>query len=136
MADAVVVSIQDSDTHLLVHLVNVSDSTGESAVQKVDKSAYTVNGAEPASLDIETVRWSIQGFTSVRLLWDHDTDDVALALANSGYDDFRGDGFARFKKGLPDPRSSGGTGDLLLTTAGAVSGATYDITLRLRKTPQ
>jgi hypothetical protein len=137
MADAVTTIIQDTDTHLLVHLTNISDGTGESAVTKVDKSAYTAtDGAEPDSLDIETARWNIQGFTSVRILWDHTTDDVAMVLSGSGFDDFRGDEFVRFKKGLPDPRSAGDTGDIKLTTAGAVSGATYDITLRLRKTPQ
>lgn len=138
MADAVTTNvISDSDTHYIVHLTNVSDATGESAVVKVDKSGLlATDGAEPNSLDIETVRWNIQGFTSVRILWDHTTDDLGLVLSGSGYDDFRGDGAARAFKGLADPRSSGGTGDILLTTAGAVSGASYDITLRLRKTPQ
>ena len=137
MADAVTARIYETDTHLLVHMTNISDGTGESAVKKVDKSTYTTtDGAEPDSLDIETVRWNVQGFASVRILWDHTTDDVALALSGSGYDDFRGDGAARFFQGLKDPRSAGDTGDILLTTNGGVSGSTYDITLRLRKTPQ
>lgn len=138
MADAVTTNvISDSDTHYIVHLTNISDATGESAVTKVDKSTLLAeDGAEPNSLDIETVRWCVQGFTSVRILWDHTTDDVGLVLSGSGYDDFRGDGFARAKKGLADPRSAGDTGDIKLTTAGAVSGATYDITLRFRKSPQ
>ena len=79
------------------------------------------------------MRWCLQGFTSVRLLWDHDTDDKALELSGSGYEDFRGDSFLRTQKGLADPRTAGGTGDILLTTVGAVSGATYDITLWLVK---
>jgi hypothetical protein len=32
---------------------------------------------------------------------------------------------------LSDPGSAGGTGDILLTAAGATTGATYDITLVL-----
>lgn len=138
MADAVTTNVvSDSDTRYAVHLTNISDGTGESAVVKVDKSALTAeDAAEPASLDIEEVRWNIQGFTSVRLLWDHTTDDVALVLTGNGYEDFRGQPSNVAKKGLADPRSAGGTGDILLTTAGAVSGATYDITLRLRKSPQ
>ena len=137
MADAVTSRIYESDTHLLVHLTNISDGTGESAVKKVDKSTYTTtDGAEPDSLDVETVRWAVQGFTSVRLLWDHTTDDTGLVLSGNGYDDFRGDEYARFFKGLQDPRTAGDTGDILLTTANNVSGATYDITLRIRKTPQ
>lgn len=140
MADAVTTNvIIQTPTHYIVHLTNISDGTGESAVVKVDKSAIAVatDGAEADSLDIDQVRWAIQGFTSVRILWDHTTDDVALVLCGSGYDDFRGrygdvNGFSQ-TSGLKDPRSSGGTGDILLTTNGGSSGATYDITLWLRK---
>lgn len=142
MADAVATNtIIDNTGYIVVHLTNISDGTGESAVVKVDKSTLTAeDGAEPASLDIEQVRWAIQGFTSVRILWEHTTDDVALLLCNSGYDDFRGTppdaGYnVKTTGGLKDPRSTGGTGDIVLTTAGAVNGATYDITLWLRKNP-
>lgn len=138
MADAVTkIVMADSASHHIVHLTNISDGTGESAVIKVDKSAIGTarDGAEAASLDIEQVRWAIQGMTSVRILWDHATDDVGLVLTGSGYDDFRGEtGMGGYNTGsLKDPRSSGGTGDILLTTNGAVSGGTYDITLWLRK---
>ena len=140
MADAVTkVVMADSATHYIIHLTNIGDGTGESAVVKADKSAIAAatDGAEAASLDIEQVRWAIQGFTSVRILWDHTTDDVGLVLTGSGYDDFRGEvGMRGYNTGaLKDPRSSGGTGDILLTTNGGSSGATYDITLVLRKAP-
>ncbi len=138
MADAVTkIVMADSASHHIVHLTNISDGTGESAVIKVDKSAIGTarDGAEAASLDIEQVRWAIQGMTSVRILWDHTTDDVGLVLTGNGYDDFRGEtGMGGYNTGsLKDPRSTGGTGDILLTTNGAVSGGTYDITLWLRK---
>ena len=92
MADAVTTNVvSQTPDRYFVHLTNISDGTGESAVKKVDKSTLTAeDGAEPASLDIEEVWWSVGGFSSVRLLWDHTTDDVALALAGSGYMDFRG----------------------------------------------
>lgn len=137
MSDATTVKvICDTPDLLGLHLTNISDSTGESAVVKADKSAYTArDGAEPASLDILTVRWNIQGFTSVRLLWDHTTDDVAMALSGSGFDDFSrvGPSNLSYDGSRNDPRSAGDTGDLLLTTAGAISGATYDITIWLKK---
>lgn len=137
MADTVTSSVVESFNGLMVHLTGVSDGTGESNVIKVDKSAYLASdGAEPASLDIEQVRWNIQGFTYIKLAWDHTTDDTALVLSGSGYDDFSGNGGdVTNPKGLPDPRSAGGTGDLLLTSVGATSGDTYDITLWLRKSP-
>jgi hypothetical protein len=140
MADAVTSNvIANTPTHYVVHLTNIGDGTGESAVVKVDKSTLLASdNAEPASLDIERIRWNIQGFTSVRLLWDHTTDDVAMVLCGSGYEDFAGDGYIdgiSKTEGLKDPRSTGATGDLLLTTNGGSSGASYDITLWIRKNP-
>lgn len=141
MADAVTVkTIRDGRQQIVVHLTNISDGTGESAVVKVDKSALLAeDGAEPASLDIEQVEWNIQGFTSVRLLWDHTTDEVALVLSGSGYKDFRGKDdsiYGQFgNMRLADGRGSGATGDILLTTAGTTSGNTYDITLWVYKNP-
>lgn len=136
MADTVTsIVVLDDATHHIVHLTCLSDGTGESNVVKVDKSALAVarDGAEAGSLDIETVRWNVQGFTHVLLEWDHDTDDTALRLAGSGYEDFREGSTNVLNPSLKDPRSTGGAGDILLSTSGAVSGATYDITLRLRK---
>ena len=112
----------------VVQLQNISDGTGESAVVKVDVSALTgPDGTAPTQVAIDEVEWSIQGFTSVRLHFDATTDDEALVLgAGNGYKNFQGVG------GVQDPQSSGFTGDIMLTTAGAVSGATYDIVLSLR----
>lgn len=112
----------------VVKLTNISDGIGESDVVKVDVSALIgPDGSAPTHVAIEEVQWSIQGFTSVRIEFDATTDDEALTLA-------AGNGFMNFRDvgGVVDPKSSGTTGDLLLTTAGAVSGATYDITLVLR----
>ena len=134
MVDAVTSNVALNNRNVyVIHLTNISDGTGEAAVIKVDKSTLLdANAAEPAALDIISCRWSIQGFASVRILWDHTTDDLALALAGSGYDEF-GDAKIGVNviagRALPDPRSAGGAGDILLTTNGAVSGATYDITL-------
>lgn len=141
MADAVVVSkIAETSTHYVVHCTNISDGTGESAVVKVDKSAIGVasDAAEAGSLDIEKVTWCCDGM-AVRILWDHTTDDLALALSGSGSLDFKGKrgdiDWISHTEGLKDPRSSGGTGDILFTTSGHSSGDTYNVTLWLRKNP-
>jgi len=129
MADTVdSIVLRNGRNRYAVRLTNVSDGTGESAVVKIDKSTLTgPDGTEPSVLVIEEVEWSIQGFTSVRLLFDHTTDDEAVVLGTgSGYKNYKNIG------GLKDPNSTGGTGDLLLTTAGAVTGATYDITVIVR----
>ncbi len=126
MADTVDVKVVLSGTkYYILHLTNISDGTGESAVIKADISGLIgANGLAPTGTSIREVAWSIQGFTSVRLFWDHTTDDEIVVLGTgSGILDFSGIG------GLVDPRSAGGTGDILLTTAGAAAGSTYDITL-------
>ena len=139
MADAVTTNeIFESPKQIIVHLTNLSDATGETNVVKVDKSAIDVasDGAEAASLDIEWIDWNIQGFTYVKLSWNHTTDDVAMLLNGSGFKDFRAKGELlgyTQTNGLKDPRSAGTTGDILLTTAGTTSGNTYDITICLRK---
>lgn len=130
MADTVdTKTIFNGKNILVVKLINISDGTGESDVVKVDIS--TLVGpyeAAPKRLKLTEVKWSIQGFSSVRLEWDATTDDEMLVLA-------AGQGEMDFSKvgGLVDPFSSGATGDVLLTTAGNVAGATYDITLVFRK---
>lgn len=138
MADAVTVkTVMNTPTHLVLHLTNISDGTGETLVTKADKSTFTASdGAEPDSLDLEQVRWAVQGFSSVRLLWDHTTDEVGMVLSGNGFDDFRYvHGVNNFVEtsGVKDGRGAGGTGDLFLSTAGTTSGNTYDITLVLRK---
>ena len=139
MADAVTkVVVLDSPIYHTIHMTNISDGTGESNVIKIDKSTLLGPGnIEPSCLDIQVVRWAVQGFSYVKLAWDHTTDDTGMVLCNSGFDDFRFDvdhKDAPFNAANRDPRSAGGTGDMLLTTAGAVSGASYDITLMVRKT--
>lgn len=127
MADTVDSIVELSGSrYYVIRLLNTSDGTGESAVIKVDISTLTSGNrvSGPAALNIKSIQWSIQGFTSVRLFWDHNTDDeIANLGAGNGYRDFTQAG------ALKDPRSAGGTGDILLTTAGAVAGATYDILL-------
>jgi hypothetical protein len=130
MPDAVTTNVQvNGARNYQATFTNISDGTGENAVVKIDKSTL-VNELrkEPARLNILRVQWSINGFSSVRILWDHTTDDVGMVLAT-------GQGFHDFGQCGPiiDPNSAGGTGDVLFTTAGATIGATYDITLWVRK---
>lgn len=121
MADTVdSLVMNNGPRNYIIRLTNVSDGTGESAVVKIDKSTLTdANGNEPGGMTIKEIWYSIQGFSSVRLFWDHTTDDEIVVLAP-------GNGYLG-RSMLKDPKSAGDTGDVLLTTAGAVSGATYNI---------
>lgn len=128
MADAVTTIVLDTGSRRLyaARFTNISDATGESGATKVDISTLTgPNGNAPSSTSIMEVLWSMQGFSTVRIYWDHTTDDLAKILSGGGYADYSALG------GLKDPKSAGGTGDILFTTTGAASGATYDITLVL-----
>ena len=110
-----------------VQFTGISDGTGEAAVIKVDISTLVNLLGQPCvRTAIEEVKWDIQGFSSVRFLWDHTTDDTAAVMSGRGAVSYAHLGY------LFDPRSAGGTGDLLLTSIGAAVGATYDITVVLQ----
>ena len=129
MVDVVnTIYISKGPRYATVRLTNISDGTGEVAVKKVDISALTVGPGPvvPTMLSVKEIQWTIQGFTSIRLYWDHTSPDILDVLAaGNGYIEYGMLGM------LNDPASAGGTGSILLTTAGAVSDATYDITLVL-----
>lgn len=131
MADAVTSkTLLNDGQRLVLLLTNVSDGTGESGVVKVDVSSLLKrNGSAPTHVVIDSARWSISGFQWVSLAFDATSDDVALVLGS-------GQGKLCLKDigGLPDPKSTGTTGDLLLTTGPAGSGihGTYTIKLNLR----
>lgn len=131
MTDAVTSTVLLHDVNrYVIRLTNLCDGTGESGVIKVDKSGMEIVGQSPAiavgHMGIQRIQGVVYGFTSVQMLWDHTTDDIAVTLAPGNFDlDFRNYG------GTHDPQSAGGTGDLLLTTAGDTAGDIYEITLEL-----
>ncbi len=145
MADIVQVKqFFNSNSRVGYHLTGFCDATGENAgVIKVDKSTLVVRNAantadiEPVSLDLEAARWNIQGWTCVRLMWDHDTDEDILVVSGSGSDDWVvSNAVPNYNSpyGLQDGRGAGGTGDILLLTVGTpTAGFSYDITLWFRK---
>lgn len=120
MADAVTSQTLFSGAkRVVMAFTNVSDGTGESAVQKVDIS--TLPGA-PTAVKINKVQYDVSGM-QVRVLFDHTTDDTVLTLSGQGIMDFCDFG------GLKDPASAGGTGDILFTTIGHSANDTYTVVL-------
>lgn len=117
----------------IVKLTGISDATGETNVVKMDRSAFRLAGfpgTAPTKLHIASIRWNVQGFSYIKLSWDHTTDDTIALLSANGYQNYEAFG------GLKDPNTSGDTvtgaiGDILLTSVGAASGATYDIDLEV-----
>ena len=133
MADTVTSkTVLDGDKDFIVQLTNVSDSTGESAVTKVDVSGLTArksDGAACTGVKLFRVYYSILGFTNIGLLWDASTDTLCVELNPSS------DGVLDFSPfgGLQNTSGSGKTGDLNLTTTGASSGDSYMIVLHCIK---
>ena len=132
MADTVTSRVLFSATNArkyCVHLTGISDGTGESNVVKVDRSTLTTpDGTAPSKIKISTIRWNTQGYQYIKLSWDHTADDTAMVLNGNGYECFDAYGH------LVDPNTSvdavtGAIGDLLLTSVGAASGSSYDITI-------
>lgn len=128
MADTVDTKvINRGKRYYVVHLQNRSDGTGESGVTKVDISTLTnAAGATATYSVVDRIEYSVWGFNHVRLDWDHTTDDEIATLSGQGIIDWQPAG------GNVDPKTSGGTGDILLTTNGGASGSGYDITLWIR----
>jgi len=127
MADAVTTRILTAGPrYYAARFSNISDGTGESFVTKVDISTLlTDKGLAPTKTAVKEIQWSIQGFTSVQLYWDYPTGALIDILApGNGYREYGELGY------LID-KGTGGTGDVLLSTTGAIASASYDITLVL-----
>ena len=131
MADTVDTNVMiDGPRNYIARFTNVSDSTGESAAVKVDISTLLgpEPGQAPTSLSLLSATWNVQGFEGVKIEWDHTANDEIIICSGEGYVDFR-----RFG-GIHDPRSAGGTGNIVFTTFGtAVANDTYDILLEFVK---
>ena len=130
MADTVTTkTLYNSPSKLVVQLTNLSDGTGESNVVKVDKSTFTgLNGAEPTKLTIEKIVYDVSSMR-VKLTWDQTTDETIAVLQGDGQIDWYKNGRSARNVGS----NTGGTGDILLTTANQSVGDGYDITLYLHK---
>jgi hypothetical protein len=130
MADAVTSRVlAESASGLTLLLTNVSDGTGESAVNKVDVSALT---PAVARVSIRKIHYITNGM-GANLLWDADTDVLAFPVPNTaglyGCMDF-----TQFAPGkLSNNAGTGITGDVLLTTVGHTAADTYYIILELDK---
>lgn len=103
-----------------------SDGTGETDVVKIDISTFTdANGKTATYMAIDYVQYAVWGFSSVVLEFDAATDTRAFVLSGNGVLDFVNDP-------MTDPKGSGYTGDLLLTSNSPSSSAGYNIVIHWR----
>jgi len=121
-------TIFNGDRILELNITNKSDGTEQVDDVFIDASMFTTSGDSPLShFSIEEIQWSSQGYSSIKLAFDA-TSNVNFALLSAN-------GFKTWIEsgGLSDPKDAGFTGDIIVTTEGAVATATYDITIRLKK---
>lgn len=106
---------------IVINVTGTFDTADETDTVLVDLSGLTgPDGTAPTAVRIDEVTWSMSpGWDSILLEWDHTTDDLVDHFHGQGYMDYRPYG------GKNDPRSTGATGDLVLTTTGGASGDTY-----------
>ena len=129
MADTVnIQTVHTGHSTITEHWTNESDGTGESAVIKVNISDRTYPAQGPNTVVatysvVLRIEYSVWGFNYVTLEWDATTPDEIAVLFGQGVMDWNPEG------GLIDPQSTGGTGDIELTTDGGANGSGYDISI-------
>ena len=130
MADTVTSqTILNTPYRLVMKFTNVSDGTGESAVNKVDVSTFTAGekGATCTGVTIDRIYYTLDGM-KVQILWDASSNVEAYKLLDTTGDiDFSSFG------GLQNNAGSGKTGDVLFTTVGHSNTDTYNIILDMTK---
>lgn len=133
MANTTDTLVRQSDgTFYVARFSCLGDGTpaDQTAAVLVDKSTLTAgNGKEPVALDLVKIKAVAFGITSVRLHWDHTTDDEIVSFGSGAAFEFED------MAGLRDPRTAGDTGDVLVTTLGMAASGGYiiDATFRLRQ---
>lgn len=118
-------TILDGDRNVTVLATGVLDTANLSTTTLIDVSALV-----PAATDLvlEEIEYSISSQLQVVLSWDATTDNEAACLSGFGEIDYCEFG------NLPNPRSAGWNGDLLIRTEGYASGTqTFMVLVRAKK---
>ena len=111
---------------IVVNVTGIFDTADETDTVIIDVSALTgPDGTPPTGVRIDEITWSLNGgWDYVKLEWDATTDDLIDYFHGQGYMDYGP------YSGKNDPRSTGTTGDVLLTTAGGAAGDTYSFLIK------
>ena len=135
MADAVTSqTIVDTDKRAIIKLTNLSDGSGESAVEKVDVAGLNANakGETPSRVTIDQIWYDIGGMR-LAIYFAASTNALALTIGGSaaagnvqGHMDFRSFGGIKNNASSPD-------GDLDFTTSGHTNLDHYTVILEMRK---
>lgn len=132
MADAVTSqTLLDGERLIIMKFTNVSDGTGETAVNKILPANLTANsyGKDCTDLKINRIWASTQGM-AVNVLWDATADVLAWSIPQDRM--YRME-FGEHLGGIPNNAGAGKTGNIAFTTIGAAAGDSYSIILECIK---
>lgn len=126
MAASVHTSVQGNNI-VILNVRGVYSAADETDTNILDISALAGpnGGVAPTKVKIEEIWWAVNGFSYILLEFDRGTDYVIDYFQGQGYMDYTVGG-GKLDKG------SGGTGDLLLTSAGGAANASYSFQIKLR----
>ena len=132
MADTVATqTLLDGERLVIQKFTNISDGTGETAVNKVIVANLAPNAAGFACTGVKINRiWANTHGMEVRILWDATTDVFAWMIPQNAIYDMS---FADFG-GLKNNAGAGVTGNIAFTTSDQSSGDMYTIVLECIKT--
>jgi hypothetical protein len=132
MADAVTSQIiLDGERLFIGKFTNISDSTGESGVIKIDVSALAASASGNACNGVKINKiWAQTIGMSVDILWDATTDLICETIPENQFYLMDYSSFG----GLPNNAGTGKTGDVLFSTVGAAAGDRYTIIIEAIKT--
>ena len=132
MADTVATqTLLDGDRLVIQKFTNISDGTGEAAVNKIIVSGLAASAAGFACNGVKIKRiWANTHGMQVRILWDATTDLLTWMVPQnvSYFTDFSDFG------GLTNNAGAGKTGNVAFTTSDASSGDMYTIVVECIKT--
>lgn len=124
-------TLLDGERLFIGKFTNISDGTGEAAVNKVIVANLSPNsfGLACNGVKINKIWMTVHGM-EVRILWDATTDLLAWQATSNGpyLMDFSSFG------GIPNNSGAGKTGNIAFTTHDATAGDTYTIVLECLKT--
>lgn len=132
MADAVTSqTLLDGERLFIAKFTNISDGTGETAVNKVIVANLSPNSFGLACNGVKINRiWANTHGMEVRILWDATTDQFAWMIPQNTTYDMSFDSFG----GIPNNSGAGKTGNIAFTTVDQSTGDMYTIVLECLKT--
>lgn len=132
MADAVTSqTLLDGERLIIMKFTNLSDGTGESAVNKIIPANLAPNSFGVACTDLKINQiWSTTTGMAVNLLWDATADVLAWTLPQDTNYWMK---FGEHLGGIPNNSGAGKTGNLAFSTVGASAGDSYSIIIECIK---